>query len=137
MDPYQPPGRLGTSPEPVDDTPEQEPSAELALSVRLDRPFHELKEQLVSEFERAYLARCLAASETVSAASRLSGLSRRHLRTLMAKYGMALPAGLEPDDGAGDPADPADDPDDPGGDPDPGPVEASVAAHSRSQPART
>jgi len=61
----------------------------LDLTVRLDRPFHELKEYLLAEFERAYLLRCLSESEmNVSLASRQSGLSRKHLRTLMAKYGI-------------------------------------------------
>ncbi|HEY5946318.1 MAG TPA: hypothetical protein VIV40_12535 [Kofleriaceae bacterium] len=61
----------------------------LGLQVRLDRPFHELKEFLLAEFERAYLTRCLTESEmNVSLASRSSGLSRKHLRTLMAKYGI-------------------------------------------------
>ena len=100
MDPYEPPTRLGTSPDASGDPARHEPAppAELALSIHLDRPFHELKEHLISELERAYLARCLAASETLSAASRLSGLSRRHLRTLMTKHGIARPAGVDPDD---------------------------------------
>lgn len=81
--------RLGTAPEapPVEDEG-HEPT--LGLSVRLDRPFHELKEYLVAEFERAYLTRCLEdSSMNISLASRQSGLSRKHIRTLMSKYGMA------------------------------------------------
>ena len=71
------PRRLGTEPE------------ELGLAVPLDRPFHELKEFLVTEFERAYLLRILELSAmNVSMASRASGLSRKHIRTLMVKYGM-------------------------------------------------
>jgi DNA-binding NtrC family response regulator len=100
MEPYRPRSRLGTSPDAVDAPDERELPIELGLSIRLDRPFHELKERLVSEFERAYLARCLAASENLSAASRMSGLSRKHLRTLMMKYGMVRRVVLESDDGS-------------------------------------
>lgn len=84
--------RLGTTPPEVSEIAnhQDEPEApRLGLSVRLDRPFHELKEFLLAEFERAYLLRCLTESEmNVSAASRQSGLSRKHLRTLMSKYGI-------------------------------------------------
>jgi hypothetical protein len=92
MDPYSPRSRLGTAPDLVADTLDGDPPDELRFSIRLDRPFHEMKERLVGVFERAYLAHCLAASENLSAASRWSGLSRKHLRTLMTKYGMSLPA---------------------------------------------
>ena len=98
MDSLPPRSRLGTSPPPIAaagelvegaQTPIDPEGLSLGLSVRLDRPFHELKEYLLSEFERAYLTRCLAESEmNVSLASRNSGLSRKHLRTLMAKYGI-------------------------------------------------
>lgn len=61
----------------------------LELAVQLDRPFHELKDSLLAEFERAYLTRILAeASMNLSMASRTSGLSRKHIRTLMAKHGI-------------------------------------------------
>jgi DNA-binding NtrC family response regulator len=51
--------------------------------------FHEEKQRLVEEFERAYLTRVLAESaRNISRASRSSGLSRKHLRTLMTKYGL-------------------------------------------------
>ena len=47
--------------------------------------------ELLEEFERDYLVRCLEAAEmNVSLASRFSGLSRKHIRTLMAKYGIAV-----------------------------------------------
>ena len=85
---FLPRSRLGTSPPEIAETHEPEAPC-LGLSVRLDRPFHELKEFLLAEFERAYLTRCLSESEmNVSLASRQSGLSRKHLRTLMAKYGI-------------------------------------------------
>lgn len=57
----------------------------------LDRPFHDLKHSVMAEFERAYLQRCLEeAGMNVSKASRISGLSRKHLRTLMLKYGVLV-----------------------------------------------
>jgi DNA-binding NtrC family response regulator len=81
--------RLGTYPPEIADHQAEPEAPCLGLSVRLDRPFHELKEYLLHEFERAYLMRCLSESEmNVSLASRSSGLSRKHLRTLMAKYGI-------------------------------------------------
>ena len=92
-----PRSRLGTSPPPFSETASSEPEIpRLGLSVRLDRPFHELKEYLLSEFERAYLTRVLSEAEmNVSLASRQSGLSRKHLRTLMAKYGMRREAVID------------------------------------------
>lgn len=102
MDPL-PRRRLGTQPPP--NRPEEEPEPRLGLSVCLDRPFHELKQYLLSEFERAYVVRCLEQSSmNVSMASRASGLSRKHIRTLMAKYGIQrasvvdTPEDSEPED---------------------------------------
>jgi len=78
---------MGTEPPATEQAEPNQPR--LGLTVRLDQPFHELKEYLVSEFERAYLVRCLELSAmNVSMASRCSGLSRKHIRTLMMKYGM-------------------------------------------------
>lgn len=92
-----PRSRLGSSPPEIVDQDDQDDAdvPSLELSVRLDRPFHELKEVLLAEFERAYLTRCLNESEmNVSRASRASGLSRKHLRTLMSKYGIRRPASV-------------------------------------------
>jgi len=92
MDPLPPRSRLGTTPPPIDDTsiePDHSPEPRLGLSVCLDRPFLELKQFLVGELERVYIERCLAQSSmNLSRASRLSGLSRKHLRTLIAKHGI-------------------------------------------------
>ncbi len=53
--------------------------------------FHDMKASLLEEFERDYLVRCLEAAEmNVSLASRYSGLSRKHIRTLMAKYNIVV-----------------------------------------------
>lgn len=88
MDPLPPRARLGTIP--PETTEVDDPNTpRLGLTVRLDRPYHELKEFLLTEFERAYVTRCITESEmNVSQASRSSGLSRKHLRTLMSKYGV-------------------------------------------------
>jgi DNA-binding NtrC family response regulator len=96
MEAMPPRSRLGTYPpdsdshhDNADEVRDDIDAPQLGLTVRLDRPFHELKEFLLAEFERAYVTRCLTESEmNVSMASRQSGLSRKHLRTLMAKYGI-------------------------------------------------
>lgn len=56
---------------------------------RLDtsRPFKDLKRQIVDEFERVYLLHLLDKRSNLTAAMRSSGLSRRHLRTLLRKHG--------------------------------------------------
>jgi DNA-binding NtrC family response regulator len=59
----------------------------LAISVRLDRPFSELKEQVIELLEREYISLCLKeTARNLSRASRKSGISRKHLRTLIAKH---------------------------------------------------
>jgi DNA-binding NtrC family response regulator len=96
---FLPRSRLGTSPPQIAETHGEPEAPCLGLSVRLDRPFHELKEFLLAEFERAYLTRCLSESEmNVSLASRQSGLSRKHLRTLMAKYGIRRGEAIQDND---------------------------------------
>jgi len=86
MEPLPPRPRLGTLPPPLAEN-SNEPT--LGLSVCLDRPFSELKQYLVDELERVYVERCLVqAAMNLSQASRLSGLSRKHLRTLIAKHGI-------------------------------------------------
>ena len=87
MDPLPPRSRLGTTPPPSADTAIEPTEPRLGLSDCLDRPFLELKQFLVGELERVYIERCLAQSAmNLSRASRLSGLSRKHLRTLIAKH---------------------------------------------------
>lgn len=86
MQPLPPRARLGTLP-PENDNDEE---PRLGFSVRLDRPFSELKQVILDELERVYVERCIAESASnLSQASRTSGLSRKHLRTLMAKHGIA------------------------------------------------
>lgn len=81
----------------IQDGQEQlQPSEDLAVSISLDGPFHQVKDHLLREFERAYLARALKRSAmNVSLASRASGLSRKHLRALMSKHGLRLRRNLD------------------------------------------
>jgi DNA-binding NtrC family response regulator len=62
-----------------------------AVVLRLDteRPFKHVKRELVDSFESAYLVDLVARhGGNLSAASRESLLSRRHLRSLLRKYGL-------------------------------------------------
>ena len=87
MDALPPRARLGTLPPTDDHDGPEEPR--LGFSVPLDRPFSELKQQILAELERVYVERCIHESASnLSQASRTSGLSRKHLRTLMAKHGI-------------------------------------------------
>jgi len=59
------------------------------VRIRTDVPFKEAKREIVEPFERAYLIELLEAhGMNLSACSRTSGLSRKHLRQLMRKYGL-------------------------------------------------
>lgn len=94
MDSLPPRARLGTLP-PFPEESSEPTEPRLGLSVPLDRPFSELKQFMVGELERVYIERLLAeAAMNLSQASRVSGLSRKHLRTLIAKHGISreLPA---------------------------------------------
>ncbi len=56
-------------------------------SIRIDVPFQEAKDAVVEEFEQAYLDRLLKAHDgNVSRASKQSGMGRRTLHRLIAKY---------------------------------------------------
>jgi len=74
--------------------PPGEPSMSGALAprrerIRTDIPFKDAKRELVEPFEREYVAALLTRFHSnLSAASRASGLSRKHLRHLMRKYGI-------------------------------------------------
>ena len=86
MEPLPPRARSGTLPPAHEDGDEPR----LGLSVPLDRPFSEIKQFLLGELERVYVERCLSeAAQNLSQASRISGLSRKHLRTLIAKHGIS------------------------------------------------
>ena len=59
------------------------------LAVRSDLPYAEAKALVLHELERRYLADVLARTDhNLSAASRASGIDRKHLRTLARKHGL-------------------------------------------------
>jgi DNA-binding NtrC family response regulator len=65
------------------------PIAGETLAVRSDLPFAEAKTAVLHDFERRYLADVLARTQgNLSAASRESGVDRKHLRTLARKHGL-------------------------------------------------
>jgi DNA-binding NtrC family response regulator len=61
------------------------------LAGRLDtnRPFKDVKREIIDAFEKVYVRHLLDRhGGNLSAAERSSGLSRRHLRSLMRKHGL-------------------------------------------------
>jgi DNA-binding NtrC family response regulator len=65
------------------------PVAGEPLAVRSDLPYADAKAAVLHDFERRYLADLLAREDgNLSAASRSSGLDRKHLRTLARKHGL-------------------------------------------------
>jgi len=73
--------------------PSAAPAGELA--VRADLPYAEAKAALLHDFERRYVADLLARTDgNLSAASRASGVDRKHLRALARRHGLL-------DDGVG------------------------------------
>jgi DNA-binding NtrC family response regulator len=71
------------------------------IAVRSDLPYAEAKALVLHELERRYLADVLARTEhNVSAAARISGIDRKHLRGLARKHGL-----LAGPDAARDPGD--------------------------------
>ncbi|HEY5945579.1 MAG TPA: helix-turn-helix domain-containing protein, partial [Kofleriaceae bacterium] len=58
-------------------------------AVRTDLPYAEAKAVMLHELERRYIADVLAREHgNLSAASRTSGIDRKHLRTLARKHGL-------------------------------------------------
>jgi DNA-binding NtrC family response regulator len=72
----------------------------VTMLMRLRVPFKEAKRTLLDVFERHYVAILLEHHDgNLSAASRASGLSRKHLRALLRRYDLYRPAqndGVEP-----------------------------------------
>ncbi len=63
---------------------------EWVVRARTDRPFKDVKDELLADFERVYVVAALERNNmNVSAASRETGLSRKHLRHLMRKHHLA------------------------------------------------
>ena len=84
-----------TPPTMTDETAAEETSAEAVemdpLAGRLDtnRPFKDVKREIIDAFEKVYVRHLLDRhGGNLSAAERSSGLSRRHLRSLMRKHGL-------------------------------------------------
>ena len=68
-----------------------ERAAESAPSIDLERPFQDLKRELVDRFERAYLDAVLAAhGGNLAAAARQAGMDRKNLWALARKHGLDL-----------------------------------------------
>lgn len=64
-------------------------AADEALTVRTDLPFAEAKAAVLQTFELRYLRDVMQRCEgNISATARESGLDRKHLRTLLRKYGL-------------------------------------------------
>jgi DNA-binding NtrC family response regulator len=65
------------------------PLAGEGINVRSDLPYADAKAAVLHELERRYLADVLAREDgNLSAASRASGIDRKHLRTLARKHGL-------------------------------------------------
>jgi DNA-binding NtrC family response regulator len=68
------------------------PAGEIGLAVRSDLPYAEAKAAVLHDLERRYLADVLARTDgNLSAASRESGIDRKHLRSLARKHGLVPP----------------------------------------------
>src|SRR6185503_16672819 len=67
-----------------------------APPVRADRPFHELKDEVVARFEREYLTDLLVRAEgNLSQAARMAGLERKFLYRLLERAGLRQKATSE------------------------------------------
>ncbi len=78
------------------DPSQREPAGD-GLAVRSDLPYAEAKALVLHELERRYLADVLARTGgNLSAASRESGIDRKHLRSLARKHGL-IDAGADDD----------------------------------------
>ncbi len=60
-----------------------------AFQISADRPFKDLKNELIEEFERKYLSDLLARNaQNISQSARSAGIERAYLQRLIRKYGM-------------------------------------------------
>ncbi|HEY0250391.1 MAG TPA: sigma 54-interacting transcriptional regulator [Kofleriaceae bacterium] len=72
------------------------PANDVSLAVRSDLPYAEAKAAVLHDLERRYLADALARTDgNLSAASRESGIDRKHLRSLARKHGLVSDDGDE------------------------------------------
>ena len=66
------------------------------LAARFDGPFKDCKEELIRQFEREYLTRLLkSCRDNVAKAAREAALDRKHLYSLLHKYGLVQAGGGE------------------------------------------
>ncbi|MFO0577796.1 MAG: sigma 54-interacting transcriptional regulator [Polyangia bacterium] len=80
-------------------------SADESLAVRTDLPYAEAKQAVLQAFELRYLRDVLARCQgNISAASRESGIDRKHLRALLKRHGLwsASGSGTEDEDAPSD-----------------------------------
>ncbi len=67
----------------------EEGETEGSIQISADRPFKDLKNELIEEFERKYLSDLLARNaQNVSQSARSAGIERAYLQRLIRKYGM-------------------------------------------------
>ncbi len=65
------------------------PDEEQGFQISADRPFKDLKNELIEEFERKYLSDLLARNaQNISQSARSAGIERAYLQRLIRKYGM-------------------------------------------------
>ena len=70
-------------------TEEAEAEAEGPLQVSADRPFKDMKNALIEDFERKYLSDLLSRNaQNISQSARSAGIERAYLQRLIRKYGM-------------------------------------------------
>jgi hypothetical protein len=75
----------------------------IAFLFELDVPYKEAKRRLLDQFESTYFAALIRKHDhNLSAASREAHLSRRHLRSLLRRYGLYRVPGSAPDAAAPD-----------------------------------
>ncbi len=68
---------------------EAEEESEQPFQVSADRPFKDMKNEIIEEFERKYLSDLLARNaQNISQSARNAGIERAYLQRLIRKYGM-------------------------------------------------
>ncbi|HEU0032871.1 MAG TPA: sigma 54-interacting transcriptional regulator [Kofleriaceae bacterium] len=74
---------------------------ETATEIKADRPFHEAKDAMVAQFERAYLSDLVQrANGNLSQAARIAGLERKFLYKLLERNGLRQKAAADDDEPA-------------------------------------
>ncbi len=70
-------------------TETEQEDEESGIQISADRPFKDLKNELIEEFERRYLSDLLARNaQNISQSARSAGIERAYLQRLIRKYGM-------------------------------------------------